>query len=76
MQFLIRSNIVKMISFWEKRPRSMQPKCQSYENVKFAVNDNLTSAKLQFFAYMASMLGPFLKSYQSDYPMLPFLYFD
>ena len=65
-----------MISFWEKQPRSKQPKCQSYENVKVAVNYNLPVVKLELFAYVASILEPFLKSCQSDNPMLPFLYFD
>ena len=54
----------------------MQPKCQSYENVKVTVNDNLTIVKLEFFTCIASILEPFLKFYQSDNPMLPFLYFD
>ena len=62
-------NIVTMISFWKKQPRSKQPKCQSYENVKVAVNDNLTIVKLEFFAYIASIMEPFLKSYQSDNPI-------
>ena len=65
-----------MISFWEKQPRSKQRKCQSYENIKVAANDNLTTVQLEFFAYTVSILEPFLKSYLSDNPMLQFLYFD
>ena len=52
--------------------RAKQSKCQSCENVKVTVSDNLTIAKLEVFAYITSILVPFLKSYQSD--MSPFLY--
>ena len=73
---LIWPNIVKMISFWGKLPRSKQPKCQNYENLKVAVNGNLTFVKYDFFTFSTSILELFLKSYQSDNPMLSFLYFD
>ena len=73
---LIWSNIVKTISFWEKQPRSNQPKCQSCENFKVTFNDNLTTAKLELFAYIASILEPFFKGLPINHPMLPFLYFN
>jgi len=69
-------NIEKMVSFWEKQPTSKRPKSKSYDNVKKAVNDPLTVVKLEFFAFIASILEPFLVTYQTDKPMLPFLYFD
>ena len=56
---LIGPNIVEIISFLEKQPRSKQPNCQSYKNVRVAVNDNLTIVKLEFFVYIASILEPF-----------------
>ena len=65
-----------MVSFWEKLPQSKRRKCKSYHNVKNAASDNLVAVKLEFFSYITSILQPFLKSYQSDDPMLPFLYFD
>ena len=60
----------------KKQPRSKQSKCQSNESFKVEVNNNLTTVKLEFFAYIASILEPFLKFYQSDNPILSFLYFD
>ena len=33
-------------------------------------------AKLQFFSYVAGLLEPYLKQYQSDAPLVPFMYFD
>ena len=32
--------------------------------------------KFQFFTYVASVLEPFLRLYQTDAPMIPFMYFD
>ena len=32
--------------------------------------------KLHFFAYVANIVEPFLVKYQTDNPMIPFLYFD
>ena len=67
--------IEQIVTFWEKKP-SKRPKSKSYANVKNAVNDPLTEVKLEFFAYIAGILEPFLKMYQTDKPMIPFLYFD
>ena len=41
-----------------------------------AITDDLIPLKLSFFSYMASLLQPFLKKYQSDKPLIPFLYDD
>ena len=65
-----------MVSFWEEQPSSKRPKSKSYGYVKTAVDDSLTDVKLEFFAYIAGILEPFLKMYQTDKPMIPFLYFD
>ena len=40
------------------------------------MNDPLTTAKLQFFSFAAGILQPFLKSYQTDQYMIPFMYND
>ena len=43
-------------------------------NIKNAVSDDLTIAKLHYFSYIAGLLQAFLKLYQTDQPMLPFLF--
>ncbi|XP_066910897.1 uncharacterized protein [Clytia hemisphaerica] len=68
--------IEQIVTYWEKKPPNKRPKSKSYANVKTAVNDPLTVVKLKFFAYVAGILEPFLKMYQTDKPMIPFLYFD
>ena len=40
------------------------------------MNDPLTVAKLQFFSFLVAVLQPFLKSHQTDEPMVPFLFDD
>ena len=72
----IWDNVVKVIRFWEKKPKSKQPKCKLYINVQKACNDIFTVARLNFFSYVAGFFKPFLKSYQSNSPMIPYLYTD
>ena len=40
------------------------------------MNDPLRVPKLQIFSFLAGVLQPFLKSYQTDEPVVPFLYND
>ena len=49
---------------------------QNASTVKDAVDDKLTVAKFHFFTSVAIQLRPFLESYQTDSPMVPFLYDD
>ena len=42
---------LKVAVFWLKRPKSKQPKCRSFESIKEAVEDELTTAKPSFFVY-------------------------
>lgn len=50
------------------------PNCKSFETVASAIKDKLLRLKLAFFYSMASMLEPFLREFQTDEPMAPFLY--
>ncbi|KAG1672086.1 hypothetical protein GQR58_016157 [Nymphon striatum] len=50
-----------------------KPNNKSYEIVKECVNDKCFLAKLHFFKCIASLLQPFLKKYQTDKPMMPFI---
>ena len=71
-------NIKQLWSWWckqkGKQPCSLTTK--SIINVKTAVEDNLTEAKLQSFSFIAGKVHPFLIKYQTDKPMIPFLYRD
>ena len=69
-------NILKIYAFWQTLPKSKRPSSKSYENLHAAVKDSFTIPKLNFFSYVAGIFKPFLVQYQSDNPMVPFLYND
>ena len=73
---LVWPHIVEIVRFWQKLVPSKQPKCKNYTTLKEAAYDTLMIPKLQFFTYVASVLEPFLRLYQTDAPMIPFMYFD
>ena len=64
------------MNYWEKLPKSKHPQSKSHPNLKAAVLDDFTVAKLQCFSYVASNVEPYLKIYQVNNPMIPYIYFD
>ena len=66
----------KIILFREKLQKSKRPSSKSYLAVKESVEDPLVTAKLQFFCFVSSIVEPYLRKYQTDKPMIPFVYFD
>ena len=70
----IWDNIGKLLIFWKSLPKSKRLKCKSYETLKVAFDDHLIIPKLQFFNYVANIVDPFLRKYQTDQPMVPFLF--
>ena len=69
-------SILKIGAFWEKLPKSRRPSSKSYLNLDAAVKDPFTPAKLNFFSFIAGLFQPFLLQYQTDNPMVPYLYND
>ena len=69
-------HISRVVAFWLKLPKLGQPKCKSFEPVKEVVEDELTTVKLSFFSYLASIFQPFLEKYQTQAPMIPYMYSD
>ena len=70
------NNIRQLRKFWKNFPKSKRPEWKSYENVQEAINDPFTLAKLKLFSFVSHIVEPFLKKYQSDKPMTPFMYED
>jgi len=52
------------------------PKTTTCRNIQSACSDAFISVKTQFFISVASMIEPFLRKYQTNSPMVPFLYND
>ena len=69
-------NIVKMCKFWARFAKSKQPQSKSYKTLKTAVTDQFMIIKFEFFNFVAGMLEPFLRMYQTDSPMIPFMYLE
>ena len=72
----IWDHVGKIVKYWNKLPKSKQPSAKCYSTFKDAVDDKLIVAKFHFFASVATQLLPFLESYQTDDPMVSFLYND
>lgn len=52
------------------------PKNTTCKNIQLACSDAFISAKTQFFISIASVIEPFLRKYQTNSPMVPFMYND
>ena len=56
-----------------KKPKSQVPTSSSFSTVKSAILNKLTTAKLEFFMSIAAAMRPYLQTFQSDGPLLPFI---
>jgi len=52
------------------------PKNSTCKNIQLACSDPFICAKTQFFISIASVFEPFLRKYQTNNPMVPFMYND
>jgi hypothetical protein len=52
------------------------PKNATCKNIQSACSDPFISAKTHFFISVASVIEPFLRKYQTNSPMVPFMYND
>ena len=72
----VLEDVRKVVQFWDKLMKWKQPNSKSYSNLKNGLDDPLIHAKLNFFSYVAYITEPFLKKFQADKPMVPFLFFE
>lgn len=68
----ILPNVHKYIESVKKEKK--EPSCNSYKIVCSAIKDPLLPAKIAFFQTVAADVQPFLKRFQSNEPLAPFLY--
>lgn len=59
-----------------KTKKVTEPCTKSFKKAEMIVHDDLFPAKLNFFQMVAREITPFLKLYQTDKPMLPFMCTD
>lgn len=68
----ILPNLIAYVEGVEKDKKD--PKCRSFITVKTMLKDKMLAVKLAFFQSLAEELEPFLRAFQSDEPLAPFLY--
>ena len=66
----------KKFQAWELGPKNKCPDSRSYRVVRDAVADDLTLVKMYFFSYVAFLMEPFLRMYQSTKPIVSFMHED
>ena len=71
----VTSRALKVFPFVKSYTEGVKkkPKCKSFKVAKDACADTLMLAKMRFFAFIASLMEPFLRKFQTDKPMVPFL---
>ena len=75
---LIRADLIwlpltKFIKHLKLLPKSKQPAGKSYPILVTAIEDKLIQAKMKLVEYISSKLNVFLRGFQTDQPMVPFL---
>lgn len=69
-------HVLKIMHAWQTRKITPEPKSKSYADLKAAIQDPLVVVKLYFFCYIAEILQPFLRLYQRDDPLIPYMEAD
>ena len=72
----IWDDLDKLYIFWDSLPKSKRPSSKRYHILKAALDDKLMPVKLHFFEHIACITEPYIKRYQTENPMVPFLYYD
>ena len=67
-------SIVATVKHYEGLCKSARPQNKSYQTLVANHLDLLVPAKLHFFAFLANIMSPYLVMFQTDAPMLPFMF--
>ena len=67
-------SVVKCLAYWESLSKSRRPQIKSYEQIVECCFDPLVPAKLHFFLFVTGIFEPYLTRFQTDAPMVPFIF--
>ena len=67
-------DVKHLFASWDKLLNSKRPSLKSYETVKKAIGDLFIVSKLHIFTHVSGLVEPFLTLFQTDKPMIPFIY--
>ena len=62
------------VKHWKSLSKSKEPSAKSYQTLVTNISDLLAPAKLQFFAFLASISKHYLTAFQADHTMILFTY--
>ena len=69
------SSVVSSVKHWQSLSKSKRPKNnKSYGTLVEHHQDLFIPAKFHFFSFIAGILKPYLVIFQSDSPLLPFMF--
>lgn len=71
---LMLPHVDKYVTEVKKVNNSLTTTSNSFKVVSTALRDKLLASKLTFFVFVASMVEPFLREFQTNAPMVPFLH--
>ena len=72
----IWDDLERLYTLWGSLPESKRPPSKCYHTLEVALDDKLIQQIFIFFEHIASIIEPYLKRYQTDKPMIPFMYHD
>lgn len=68
------TSIIALVKYFEGLCKSRRPQNKSYETLVSHHTDILVPAKLHFFRFLATILQPYLVMFQTDAPMVAFMF--
>ena len=68
------SSVVKCVAYWESLSRPRRPQIKSHEQLVECYSNPLVPAKMHFFWFVAGIFEPYLTRFQTDAPMVPFMF--
>ena len=68
------TSIIGLVKYFEGLCKSKRPQNKSYETLLTQHTDTLVPAKLRFFHFLASIMQPYLVMFQTDAPMVAFMF--
>ena len=67
-------SIVKCMALWEKMSRSRSPQIKSYKRLVECYPDPFIPVELHFFLFVGGMFESYLTCFQTDVPMVLFMF--
>ena len=67
-------SFIKRVAYWESLNRSRRPQIKPYERLVECYSDLFVPTKLHFFSFVADIFEPYLTHFQTDAPMVPFIF--